>query len=266
MATRLMQDPEHASTRRFARSSASIPTSWGRPGAPRALVRGVRVGAFMPLAPFLVPRARRAVVGRRSSSRSARSSSSAPLVSLLTGRGLVFSGLRQVAIGGAAALVTYLVGSAIGVGRCVTRPEVRALLDTEGVRSLPLVERPVRPLRRAPSCLRQDPCRDRGRRSPSTFRSSAAMCSCWPPTGCDLPAGTLHSADVGADGVTCLEGHVPAGSLGRTVEHFPAGPPLAGPTPGPEGPSAGPYHIAWADAAPSDGIGGRDSRRSRRYA
>jgi VIT1/CCC1 family predicted Fe2+/Mn2+ transporter len=36
-------------------------------------------------------------------------------VSLLTGRGLVFSGLRQLAIGAAAAGVTYLVGRAIGV-------------------------------------------------------------------------------------------------------------------------------------------------------
>ena len=36
-------------------------------------------------------------------------------VSLLTGRGLIFSGMRQVAIGAAAAAVTYAVGSIIGV-------------------------------------------------------------------------------------------------------------------------------------------------------
>ena len=29
----------------------------------------------------------------------------------------------------------------------------------------------------------------------------------------DLPAGTLHGADVGPSGVTCLEAHVPAGTL-----------------------------------------------------
>jgi uncharacterized protein YjlB len=29
----------------------------------------------------------------------------------------------------------------------------------------------------------------------------------------DLPAGTRHDAVVGRDGVTCLEAHVPAGSL-----------------------------------------------------
>lgn len=29
----------------------------------------------------------------------------------------------------------------------------------------------------------------------------------------DLPAATLHAADVGPDGVRCLEAHLPAGSL-----------------------------------------------------
>jgi VIT1/CCC1 family predicted Fe2+/Mn2+ transporter len=37
------------------------------------------------------------------------------LVSLLTGRSMLFSGFRQMAIGAAAAIVTYLVGSVIGV-------------------------------------------------------------------------------------------------------------------------------------------------------
>jgi len=37
------------------------------------------------------------------------------LVSLLTGRGLIFSGVRQLTIGLAAALVTYAIGSLIGV-------------------------------------------------------------------------------------------------------------------------------------------------------
>jgi quercetin dioxygenase-like cupin family protein len=30
----------------------------------------------------------------------------------------------------------------------------------------------------------------------------------------DLPAGTGHAATVGSDGVTCLEAHLPAGTLG----------------------------------------------------
>jgi VIT1/CCC1 family predicted Fe2+/Mn2+ transporter len=36
-------------------------------------------------------------------------------VSLLTGRSLVFSGVRQLSIGLAAAIVTYAIGSLIGV-------------------------------------------------------------------------------------------------------------------------------------------------------
>ena len=38
----------------------------------------------------------------------------------------------------------------------------------------------------------------------------------------DLPAGTRHDALVGPDGVTCLEAHVPAGTL-RQVRRHPAG-------------------------------------------
>lgn len=29
----------------------------------------------------------------------------------------------------------------------------------------------------------------------------------------ELPAGTVHEAEVGPDGVTCLEAHLPAGRL-----------------------------------------------------
>jgi len=39
----------------------------------------------------------------------------------------------------------------------------------------------------------------------------------------DLPAGTSHDAIVGPEGVTCLEAHLPAGSLGPLPERRPAG-------------------------------------------
>lgn len=39
----------------------------------------------------------------------------------------------------------------------------------------------------------------------------------------DLPAGTEHDATVGPDGVTCLEAHGPAGTLGRVPLRRPAG-------------------------------------------
>ena len=38
----------------------------------------------------------------------------------------------------------------------------------------------------------------------------------------DLPAGTVHDAVVGPDGVACLEAHLPAGSL-EAVRRRPAG-------------------------------------------
>jgi quercetin dioxygenase-like cupin family protein len=44
----------------------------------------------------------------------------------------------------------------------------------------------------------------------------------------DLPAGTVHAADVGPEGVRCLEGHLAAGALGpevRRVAHWATGTP-----------------------------------------
>ncbi|MEP7378053.1 MAG: cupin [Chloroflexota bacterium] len=35
----------------------------------------------------------------------------------------------------------------------------------------------------------------------------------------DLPAGTMHAATVGATGVTCLEAHLPAGTLAALPQH-----------------------------------------------
>ena len=39
----------------------------------------------------------------------------------------------------------------------------------------------------------------------------------------ELPAGTVHAATVGVDGVTCLEGHLPAGALADGLRHRPEG-------------------------------------------
>lgn len=39
----------------------------------------------------------------------------------------------------------------------------------------------------------------------------------------DLPAGTAHDAMVGLDGVTCLEAHLPAGTLPPLPVRRPAG-------------------------------------------
>ena len=37
----------------------------------------------------------------------------------------------------------------------------------------------------------------------------------------DLPAQTRHAATVGAEGVSCLEAHLPAGTLPRPARHRP---------------------------------------------
>ena len=37
----------------------------------------------------------------------------------------------------------------------------------------------------------------------------------------ELPTGTLHGADVGERGVTCLEAHLPAGTLDGPPQHVP---------------------------------------------
>ena len=39
----------------------------------------------------------------------------------------------------------------------------------------------------------------------------------------DLPAGTMHAATVGGDGVQCLEAHLPAGSLPVDPRHLAQG-------------------------------------------
>jgi hypothetical protein len=39
----------------------------------------------------------------------------------------------------------------------------------------------------------------------------------------ELPAGTRHGATVGAAGVTCLEAHLPAGSLTGPPRHLARG-------------------------------------------
>jgi hypothetical protein len=37
----------------------------------------------------------------------------------------------------------------------------------------------------------------------------------------DLPAGTAHGADVGPEGVRCMEAHLPSGTLASTPRHVP---------------------------------------------
>jgi len=72
------------------------------------------VGAFVPLLPFLLASGTPAFVGSLGLSMLALLAVGAG-VSLLTGRSAIWSGVRQVAIGGLAAAVTFGVGTVIGV-------------------------------------------------------------------------------------------------------------------------------------------------------
>jgi vacuolar iron transporter family protein len=115
VAHRLMQNPEQALDTKIREELGLDPNQLGSPwGAAGYSFLAFAIGAFLPLLPFLLTTAPRAtflsvtlalvalfIVGVG--------------VSLLTGRGAIFSGLRQALIGGAAAVVTYAVGLFIGV-------------------------------------------------------------------------------------------------------------------------------------------------------
>ena len=72
------------------------------------------LGAVVPVVPYLVGGGTLALVTSLGLSLAALFAVGAA-VSLLTGRGFVFSGIRQLGIGLGASIVTYLIGSLIGV-------------------------------------------------------------------------------------------------------------------------------------------------------
>jgi VIT1/CCC1 family predicted Fe2+/Mn2+ transporter len=115
VATRLMQDPAKALDTKIREELGLDPNELGSPwGAAGYSFVAFALGAFVPLAPFLVASGSAASIAAVTLALTALFVVGA-VVSLLTGRGLLFSGVRQVGIGGAAALVTYVVGSVIGI-------------------------------------------------------------------------------------------------------------------------------------------------------
>jgi VIT1/CCC1 family predicted Fe2+/Mn2+ transporter len=110
-----MEDPESALDTKVREELGLDPDELGSPwGAAIGSFVAFSVGAFVPLLPFLVTRDGPAFFGALVLAFAALFAVGAG-VSLLTGRSALFSGLRQVAIGAAAALVTYVVGTLIGV-------------------------------------------------------------------------------------------------------------------------------------------------------
>ncbi len=115
IADRMFADPQHALDTLVREELGLDPdelgSAWGAAGGSFV---AFAVGAAVPVLPYLITSGTAAFVAALAASLVALFLVGAG-VSLLTGRSLVFSAGRQVFIGAAAAAVTYLVGSLIGV-------------------------------------------------------------------------------------------------------------------------------------------------------
>ena len=115
IAHRLFGDPEHALDTLVREELGLDPDELGSPwGAAFGSFVAFAVGALVPVGPYLFTGGSEAFYAALGASLAALFAVGAG-VSLLTGRSTIYSGLRQVAIGAAAAAVTYVVGSIIGV-------------------------------------------------------------------------------------------------------------------------------------------------------
>jgi VIT1/CCC1 family predicted Fe2+/Mn2+ transporter len=115
IAHRLFEDPERALDQLIREELGLDPDELGSPlGASGGSFAAFALGAFVPVLPYLLLTGTAAFVASIGLSLVALFLVGAG-VSLLTGRGVLFSGLRQVGIGAAAAIVTFVVGSLIGV-------------------------------------------------------------------------------------------------------------------------------------------------------
>ena len=115
IAERMFSDPEHALDTLVREELGLDPDELGSPwGAASGSFVAFAIGALIPVVPYLITAGSTAFVTAIVLSLGALFAVGAG-VSLLTGRGMLFSGTRQVLIGAAAAVVTYVVGRVIGV-------------------------------------------------------------------------------------------------------------------------------------------------------
>jgi VIT1/CCC1 family predicted Fe2+/Mn2+ transporter/rubrerythrin len=115
IAHRLFEDPESELEQMLREELGLDPDELGSPiGAAGGSFVAFAIGAAVPVVPYLLGSGTAAFVASIGLSLAALFAVGAG-VSLLTGRGVLFSGARQVGIGAAAAIVTYVVGSIIGV-------------------------------------------------------------------------------------------------------------------------------------------------------
>jgi len=115
IAHRLFRDPETALDTLVREELGLDPDELGSPwGAAAGSFVAFALGALVPVVPYLLGGGAVAFSLALGLSLAALFAVGAG-VSLLTGRGSLFSGLRQVAIGAGAAAITYAVGAVIGV-------------------------------------------------------------------------------------------------------------------------------------------------------
>jgi VIT1/CCC1 family predicted Fe2+/Mn2+ transporter len=115
IAHRLFEDPERALDQLIREELGLDPDELGSPfGAAFGSFVAFALGAFVPVVPYLIGSGAPAFVAALVLSLIALFAVGAG-VSLLTGRSVLFSGARQVGIGAAAAIVTFVVGTVIGV-------------------------------------------------------------------------------------------------------------------------------------------------------
>ena len=116
IAERVFRDPKLALDTLVREELGLDPDELGSPwGAAIGSFLAFAVGAVVPIIPYLFGSGTAVLLASLGLSLVALFLVGAA-VSLLTGRSMLFSGLRQMGIGAAAAGVTYLVGSIIGVG------------------------------------------------------------------------------------------------------------------------------------------------------
>ena len=116
IAHRIFQDPETALDTLVREELGLDPDELGSPwGAAGGSFVAFSIGAAVPVIPYLFGGGQAVLFVSLGLSLAALFAVGAA-VSLLTGRSAIFSGFRQLGIGLAAALVTYAIGSIIGVG------------------------------------------------------------------------------------------------------------------------------------------------------
>ncbi|TFG67008.1 MAG: hypothetical protein E4H24_07310 [Thermomicrobiales bacterium] len=115
IAHRIFQDPETALDILVREELGLDPDELGSPwGAAAGSFVAFAVGASIPVVPYLFGGGTAVLIASLGLSLVALFAVGAA-VSLLTGRGMLFSGARQLAIGLAAALVTFAIGSVLGM-------------------------------------------------------------------------------------------------------------------------------------------------------